>query len=144
METSKQPTQPSQQQMCCNKHCSTRVVRAQGSTWNAWQQSLMDSNAPVPGTWQGAMARAFKGTNFVGSFSTLPALTHNSLNSSRKLQGFLVKADLMQREMPQAIFLQAFAYGKKRSMNKSRAQDAKGKLNPCKLLITYTILDLAK
>lgn len=43
-----------------------------------------------------------------------------------------------------AISLQAFAYGKERSTNKARAQDAKGKLNPCELLISYTVLDLTK
>lgn len=138
METSKQPTRPSQQQMCCNKHCSTRSVCTQGSTWNA---QLMDSYSPVPG--KGATVRALEGTNFVDSLSTLPSFTHNSLNNYRKPQKFLSKG-WPYTEMPQAIFLQAFAYGKKRSTNEARAQDAKGKLNPCELLISCTVLDLTK
>lgn len=126
METSKQPTGPSQQQMCCNKHCSTHSVRTQGSTWNAWQQSLMDCNSPVPGTWQGAMARALKGTNFVDSLCPLPSLSHISLNNYRKPQSFLAKAWLMQRDAS-SCFLTGLCLWKKEEHQCSQNPRYKGK-----------------
>lgn len=126
METSKQPTRPREQQMCCNKHCSTRSVCTQGSTWNAQQQSLVDCNSPIPGTWEGAMARALKGTNFVDSLSTLPSLTHISLNNYRKPQSFLAKAELMQRDAS-SYFLIGLCLWKKEEHQWSQSTRYKGK-----------------
>lgn len=92
METSKQPTRPSQQQMCCNKHCSTRSVRTQGSTWNA---QLMDS---IPQS-QGKELQSEPWRELILWTHSLHSqvLPTTLLTTTGSHKSFLAKADLIQR-----------------------------------------------